>query len=406
MLTTLYMQQLVEESKKRPRDTFSDTPETTINNCFNPTDEPETKKRPSPCSVTLTTTETLGDSDEETSPVVSDKRKKQYFSSLFKSNPLENNDAIVEWIINNKRFLIASFKDQINSWIANKIKTDSTFENYKITVNLFTTAFSASLNDPNVIDVRKVGLVEGAQEFSSAHACFVDAVNGLSDDLGRSPDILSNTNNNLLRQFLSTNSIIADCLAYGLPVLNEVAAIWASEHQLQNLSPAVDLSPMKPSAKEKSQAKSPKKPVKSGKLLSVAEANALWKEKVTKLNNDSSMKESNKIDNLTPVTDSADVLNKHKTEQSSELSPKKSPVSKRVSDQNNPSPGELVAGSMTSLLNLSSHSGSPRKVAISLSGPRFAQTVISESKLDPAKPDDAGNDKQPSILRRRPKFSK
>lgn len=407
MLTTAYMQQLME-SKKRPA---TDPYEIPNDNRSVPTTEPEVKKQRKTnfSLIKLTSDETLGDSDEENPSVVqckSARSKKQDLSSIFNTTQLENNEAIIQWIVNNKRFLIASFHDRINHWLADKLKTDPTYEIHKATLNLFTTAFEESLNNPDSVDVRKVDLVKSAQLFSSAHACFIDAVNGLPDDLGRCSDILSNKDNNVLRQFLYANPTIADCLAYGLPSLNKIAKLWESEHPVQQLIGIDCLSPLKSPVRQRSKAISPKKPLNVLPPLSVEEANALWGKN---LDNLSKQPNSKHLDiaavSLNLAKDDNETVTRNKADQSPVASPKKSPVSNKLTEFNIKSPGKLAAGSMNSIFNFSNHSGAPGKVVISFGDMR---PIISAppatsllNKCDSKQIDDELNNKTPSILRKR-----
>lgn len=203
----------------------------------------EIKTHPAPISRLIATEEFL---DEET-PVtntISLSKPKVPSPTKLKSPKnsgvpcLENNEEIIAWIVKNKQFLTTSFSGELDNWVKIKIKAEPTFIRYKKILEQFVEEFHNAMQD-SILDVRKLypdTHLERDDCFPDAYACFIDGVNGITDERERNSDVLSNSGNNVLRVFLEKNRIVAECLAYGLPTLNEVAELWTRENST-NLSP-------------------------------------------------------------------------------------------------------------------------------------------------------------------------
>lgn len=217
--------------------------------------------------------------------------KKQESLSIKVVPPLRNMDEIVDWIINNKAFIVASFTGQLDVWVDNKLKSDKAFKAHKPALDRFIFNFHKIMHEDSTIDVRKynpITKVEDASMYPDPYACFIDAINGLTghifnrqtgesvsngiprsiivDKLAKniygkvgernSESILSNVNNNLLIRFLMLNPRVAACLSLGLPTLNPFATVWSKEYSASLSPPKSQVPPLSPA---KTTIKSPNK---------------------------------------------------------------------------------------------------------------------------------------------------
>ncbi len=324
------------------------------------------------------------------------------FQLEFGTNRLENTEAIMWWIIKNKHFLIASFNQSLDLWIEMKLKTDKSFAPNHQALYLFAKHFETSMDYEKSRDVRK----EGADTFPSVSACFIDAVNGITDSDVRNSDILSNENYSLLRIFLDENPVVADCLACGLPSLNVVAELWAAEHHDQFSHKQPDcLSPLKPHIKQRALAKSPKKPferrlfTEEDRKREVEKAN--WRFQQNKLMcelpplehignaNEQNISNNNPAQVATAGLTVPPLIRISSTE-----------LHHDQKEEGKKSTGELLAGSMDSFLSLGANRRSPRKRNdITLIEKSSPSKISADIKLNLQDVDD---DPRPSILRRGP----
>ncbi len=162
--------------------------------------------------------------------------KKPQSQSKRKTLCLEDFEEIIAWIVKNKIFFTASFSGQLDAWVKNKIKTESTFIKSKNILELFVEEFHSVMQAVGTVDVRKLYTdthLERDDCFPDVYACFIDAVNGITDEEGRNTEVLSNSGNNLLRVFLIENKLVAECLAYGLPKLDEIVELWMKENAVR-----------------------------------------------------------------------------------------------------------------------------------------------------------------------------
>lgn len=209
----------------------------------------------------LCTEESLGEDDSADCLITLSRPKtpspkKPQFPMKRSAACLEDFEEIIAWIIKNKQFFIASFSGELDKWVKNKIKTEPTFTHYLKVIEEFVDEFHNEMQAKDTVDVRKLHPDKNIESelFPDVYACFIDGVVGITDKEGRNTDVLSNSENNVLRVFLVKNKSVAECLAYGLPTLDKVAELWTKEN-------AVRLSSTPTRSPQKSVLSPPKSPV-------------------------------------------------------------------------------------------------------------------------------------------------
>lgn len=191
--------------------------------------------------------------------------KKPQSQSKRRTLCLEDFEEIIALIVKNKDFFIASFRGELDTWVKNKVKIEPTFIKYKKILEDFVEDFHSTMQEVDIVDVRKLypdTRFERDDCYPDVYACFIDGVIGITDKEGRNTDVLSNSENNVLRVFLVKNKLVAECLAYGLPKLNEIVELWTKENAVR-LSSTLIRSPQKSVLSPPSSpiGKSPCKPV-------------------------------------------------------------------------------------------------------------------------------------------------
>ena len=157
---------------------------------------------------------------------------------------LTNIESVIDWIVKHKAFLVASFSGDLDKWVNEKLKIqDPLFLSLMDKLDSFNAEFSNCMKDKSTVDVRKLTAEAASKhnQFPSAQACFIDAVNGLtgyikddSYEIGErnSVQILPNINNSLLREFLNKNELVALCLQTKLMSLTKITQLWEKDQPI------------------------------------------------------------------------------------------------------------------------------------------------------------------------------